>query len=91
MAIDYNAIPIVSKDIVARKDSNGMLLFQVRSDEIFFIPSSAYNSILLNCDGSQTLEELHKQLNTEEEPGKLTEDFENFISKLHERKVIELW
>ena len=91
MEFNFNAIPLISRNVVVRNDSNGMLLFQVKTDEIYFIPFSTYKSVLLNCDGSNTLKEIYDQLSLEIGINREEEYFENFISNLYERNIIELW
>lgn len=89
MDFNYNTLPILSRDIIARQDSNGVLLFQVKTDEMYFVSQAAYQSILLHCNGSQTLREMIEQSPSTTE-GK-EQDFEQFICELQKRKIIELW
>lgn len=86
-------VPVHSKNVVTRKDSGGMLLFQVRTDEMHFISHSAYLLFAL-CNGSRTIAEIEELL-AHQQPELATPEarkkIEGFINSLAERQVVELW
>ena len=91
--ITADALLTRSKDVILRRDPSGLLLFQVRTDEMYFVPHAAA-ALLELVDGSRTLEEI------EEEALRLdpTTDRETFVpamtslfSSLAERQLIEVW
>jgi hypothetical protein len=86
--LNPNAIPLLSKDVVTRSDSNGMLLFQVRTDEMHFISEAAY-SVLNYCNGSQTISEI-KAVIEPFLPSSNSSQIDRFFESLVERNVIEL-
>jgi hypothetical protein len=88
---DYDSIPVLSKDIIARKDTNGMLLFQVKSDEMYFISFNAYKSFLRNCDGSQTLWEVIGRSGMDIHDAEVEKSLEKFVDALCAKNIIELW
>ncbi len=88
--MDYQAIPILSKDIISRKDSNGILLFQVQSDEMYFVTPVVYQSVIAKCDGSKTLAEISGQFPDSIKKNDL-KIFEQFIDDLIKRNIIALW
>ena len=91
--LDPETLPIHSRDVVARKDSDGMLLFQVRTDEMHFISKDAFTLFSL-CDGSRTvieIEELLECSRSELATLGLRAQIEQFIERLAERNIVELW
>ena len=80
----------MSKDIISRKDSNGILLFQVQSDEMYFVTPVVYHLVIAKCNGTQTLAEISGQL-PENINKKDPEIFEKFINDLIKRNIIALW
>jgi len=89
MKLNINSIPLLYSDVIARKDKNGILLFQVRSDEMYFISFVAYEQIILKCDGSKTIDEIIKGLDLT----KMIDDnsIYTFFRELENRKIISLW
>lgn len=92
MALVSEMIPLRSKDVVTRNDSRGMLLFQVRTDEMHFVSDSAFALFSL-CDGSRTVGEIEELL-AARQPEMASSDarqrVEQFIESLAQRSVIEL-
>ncbi len=86
-------IPIRSRDVVTRNDSGGVLLFQVRTDEMHFVSDAAFALFSL-CDGSRTVAEIEELLARElpelDAPGARA-SVEQFFESLADRDVIELW
>jgi hypothetical protein len=91
MKLNKNLVPILSDDVIVRKDKNGMLLFQVYSDEMYFIPFSAYHSFLVKCDGSKTLKEIMDGIKYAATFVDKELRINNFINGLLQRKIITLW
>jgi Coenzyme PQQ synthesis protein D (PqqD) len=92
MAINKEIIPLRSKDVVTRNDSGGVLLFQVRTDEMHFISDSAFALFAL-CDGSRTvgdIVELLAEAQPEMASGEARERVGQFIESLADRHVVEL-
>jgi hypothetical protein len=88
-----DTIPVHSRDVVTRKDSEGTLLFQVRTDEMYFLSEDAFALYGL-CDGSRTVAEIERLLARARpdlpEP-KLRRLVEQFLESLADRNVVELW
>jgi hypothetical protein len=92
MDIGSRTIPLRSKDVVTRKDAQGVLLFQVRTDEMHFISESAFALFSL-CDGSRTVQEIQEfvaanQPEISSPRGRTL--IADFIESLAQRNVIEL-
>lgn len=91
--LDKTAIPIQSRDVVVRKESEGMLLFQIRTDEMYFISNSGFELLRL-CDGSLTItqiEEVFTKDLSQLEKFECCQQIERLMVNLADRKVIELW
>jgi len=91
--ISRHAIPLISRDVVHRNDPKGVLLFQVRTDEIHFLDRNAYSLFQL-CDGSRTISEIEELLvgDTKSESNRdPIQRFERFLNDLAERDLIEVW
>lgn len=92
MITDYS-IPILSKDVITRPDTNGVLIFQVRTDEMHFISENAF-ALLSLCNGSRTISEI-EEIAIENQPEqvktKTKRGVEIFLESLVERKVLEIW
>ncbi len=91
--ISIDSIPFLSKDVITREDENGMLLFQVPTDEMYYVNEEAY-SVLELLDGSITIEEIVEQLEAsnnlfKSKSGK--HHFMNFVNELKKREIIEIW
>lgn len=86
MSTFNDSIPLISSDVIARKDKNGMLLFQVYSDEMYFVSLSAYEQIISKCDGSKTVGELIDDIRTDN-PSAIY----SFLQELESRQIITLW
>jgi hypothetical protein len=92
MLADYS-IPVLSKDVITRRDSNGVLIFQVRTDEMHFISENAF-ALLTLCNGSRTISEIEKLVFKDQPKSiktKSRERVENFLESLVERRVLEVW
>lgn len=90
---DLNAIPVLSEHVMTRKDSNGMLLFEIPTDEMYFVTDDGFFLISL-CNGSQTLGEIISGLNElQPESGSdaLKTELLGFYSELEKRKLIHFW
>lgn len=92
MSITSDTIPLRSKDVVTRKDAQGILLFQVRTDEMHFISNNAF-ALLSLCDGSRTVEEIQEFV-AANQPAMASTDgralIAQFIESLAQRNIIEL-
>lgn len=91
--LDTNSIPLLSKDVITRRDSNGVLLFQVRTDEMHFLSENAF-ALLKLCDGSRTLSEIEEvffEFQPESAMIGAKTDIEGFLESLVIRRVLEVW
>lgn len=92
MSITSDTIPLRSKDVVTRKDAQGMLLFQVRTDEMHFISNNAFALFSL-CDGSRTVKEIQDFVAVNQ-PEMASPDrriqIAQFIESLAQRNILEL-
>jgi hypothetical protein len=92
MSITSDTIPLRSKDVVTRRDTQGILLFQVRTDEMHFITNNAFVLFSL-CDGSRTVEEIQDVV-ASNQPDLASPDgrtqIAQFIESLAQRNIIEL-
>lgn len=91
--ITSETVPVRSKNVVTRKDADGVLLFQVLTDEMYFVPEAGY-ALLSLCDGSRTLAEIEELLARRQPELGTTEAREmitRFINDLTARHVLELW
>lgn len=91
MELNYHSLPVLSRDIIARNDRNGMLLFQVYTDEIYFVPFAVYNNFIVKCNGSQTLEEIVAKLDEEFRTEQGKEQLKKFIQQLLNKQILQLW
>ena len=88
-----DAIPYFSKDVITRPDSDGVLIFQVRTDEMHFVSENA-SALLALCNGSRTIseiEELVAEFQPEAAKIKLKNYVEQFLESLVERRILEIW
>jgi len=86
-------VPIRSADVVTRRDEGGVLLFQVRTDEMHFVSDDAF-ALLSLCDGSRTvaeIEELLARSRPELDAPAARASVEQFFESLAGRNVLELW
>ena len=88
-----DTIPLSCKEVVSRVEPEGVLLFQVRTDEMFFVSQGAFSLFLL-CNGSRTVEEIqgllaHYQPELATQAGQ--EQVEQFLESLAKRRLVELW
>jgi len=88
-AID--AIPILSRDVIKREDANGVLLFQVYSDEMYFVSFSAFDAFVSKCDGSATLGNIVEAMGEIYQTTDGVNKVEDFIDELLSRKIIQFW
>ncbi len=86
-------VPMASKDVIHRDDPGGILLFQVRTDEMHFISREAFALYSL-CDGTRTVTDI-EALVAEHAPELRGEEgerrIEEFLEELADRTIIELW
>ena len=89
MKFNINSIPLLSSDVITRKDKNGILLFQVHSDEMYFVSFAAYEHIISKCDGSKTIDEIINDIDLTN----MTDDnsIHTFFRELESRQIIVLW
>lgn len=83
-----DTLPIPSRDVVTRGESGGVLLFQVRTDEMYFATPSAFALFSL-CDGTRTVGEIEREVGALRPDGRRR--VERFLAALAERSLIELW
>jgi len=91
--IATDALLTLSKDVIVRRDAFGVLLFQVRTDEMYFVPHAAA-ALLRLVDGSRTLVEIGEaalNLEAEADRAALLPAIESLFSSLAERQVVEVW
>lgn len=88
-----DVIPLISQNIVTRQEQGGALLFEIESDEMYFVTHAVYELLQL-CDGSRTVEELEaivaERVGGQEE----LEDrrrVEACLEELAIRHVVDLW
>lgn len=90
-AFDINSIPLISKNIAFRKDDNGMLIFQINTDEMYFVSHATYPLIAL-CNGANSCQDilniLKKYDNSKSDI--VSNTFEMFIKDLLSRDIISL-
>ena len=90
---DLNAIPVLSEHVMTRKDRNGMLLFEIPTDEMYFVTPNGFYLVSL-CNGSQTLAEIVNDLSarhTGPDFDELRSELLGFYSELKKRKLIQFW
>ena len=88
-----DALLTLSKDVITRRDPAGLLLFQVRTDEMYFVPHAAA-ALLKLVDGSRTLAEIGDavmDLEPVADRPVLISTIASFFSSLAERPVVEVW
>lgn len=88
-----DAVPFPCKDVVSRMEPSGVLLFQVRTDEMYFASKSAYALFAL-CDGTRTVGEIGDAAAgpaTSPEAAADRERVERLLMALADRRLIELW
>jgi hypothetical protein len=83
--IAVESVPILSKDVVIRREADGAILFQVHTDEMHFISTAALGVIQL-CDGSRTVSQIGELV-----PNAVGEALHDFIDNLQRRAVLEIW
>ena len=91
--IASDALLTLSKDVIVRRDPAGLLLFQVRTDEMYFVPHAAA-ALLRLADGSRTLAEIEEsalQLEPEADRTTVIPAIASLFSNLAERQVVEVW
>jgi hypothetical protein len=90
---ETSAVPLRSRDVVTREEPGGVLLFQVRSDEMFFISRNAYALFEL-FDGARTIGDLADLLTEDANLGDRSEALgflQGFAQELASRQLIEIW
>ncbi len=91
--IPPHALLTLSKDVILRRDPSGLLLFQVRTDEMYFIPHAAA-ALLKLVDGSRTLDEIEAEallLDPTTDRETFVPAMTSLLSSLAERQLIEVW
>jgi hypothetical protein len=83
-----DTLPVACRDVVTRSEPGGVLLFQVRTDEMFFATRSAFALFSL-CDGTRTVSEIERELEAHDAERRAR--VERFLTVLAERSLIELW
>jgi hypothetical protein len=87
------AVPTLSADVITRKDTNGVLLFHVASDEMYLIPEQGH-ALLMLFDGSRTLGEIEDDLadaNESQRRSDISTALDTFLTELGRRGIVELW
>lgn len=83
----------LSRDIITRNDPAGLLLFQVRTDEIYLI-SPAAAAVLKLADGSRTVSEVERDgavLDPHFDVDAARPAMRDLLQKLVDRHVLEVW
>jgi hypothetical protein len=91
--ITSDALLTLSKDVILRRDPAGLLLFQVRTDEMYFVPHAAA-ALLKLVDGSRTLGEIEDETLRQHpalDRNVFAPAMSSLFASLAERKVIEVW
>lgn len=88
MLIDDNSIAVVSPDVIVRPDAQGILLFQVRTDEMHFVTPSAH-LIWSLCDGNRTVGELLDEVTHDNDEQRMA--VRALLDSLATRSLIEIW
>lgn len=86
---DMNSIPLISKNIAFREDENGMLIFQIDTDEMYFVPHAVYPLIEL-FNGANTCQDILDILRKNENftPDIIKKSFVMFVKNLLSREII---
>lgn len=88
-----DALPVPCKDVVVRREPDGVLLFQVETDEMYFVPDGAFALFQL-CDGTSTVGQIAR-LVASYRPEFASAEGEasvaRFMDALADRHLIELW
>jgi hypothetical protein len=91
--IATDALLTLSKDVILRRDPSGLLVFQIRTDEMYFVPHAAA-ALLKLVDGSRTLAEIGDaamDLEPAADRIALMPAISSLFASLAERQVIEVW
>jgi hypothetical protein len=91
--VTADTIPIRSKDVLIRRDGGGVLLFQTRTDEMYYV-SDGVHEVLKLCDGARTIGEISDLFagkGPESSCPDRREPVEHLIEELTTRGVVELW
>ena len=91
--IPADALLTLSKDVIVRRDPSGLLLFQVRTDEMYFVPHGAA-ALLKLADGSRTLAEIGEaalHLEPDADRAAVIPAIASLFSNLAARQVVEVW
>lgn len=88
---NWSAIPLISDNVVFRDDENGMLIFQIHTDEMYFVSNETY-AIIQKCNGANTCDDIVSGIMGQSKmtPTEIQSFFIKFIENLIERKIIEL-
>lgn len=91
--MDTNALPVVNRDVIHRPERNGVLLFQVRTDEMHYISPDAYRLFQL-CDGTHTLDQIITHVDRSrgrEATAEERDGIVHFFDELAQRSLVEVW
>lgn len=83
-----DAIPLVAKDVIARSEADGVLLFHVESDEMYFVPETVAE-LLMRCDGSRNAAELVRAAAGSADGA--GGDAMRVLDELAQRLLVEVW
>jgi len=88
---DMNSIPLISKNIAFREDENGILIFQIDTDEMYFISHAVFPLIEL-CNGANSCQDILDILRKNENstPDIINNSFVMFVKNLLSREIISL-
>ena len=86
--VTAETLPIPSRDVVTRAEAGGVLLFQIRTDEMFFATPSAFALFSL-CDGTRTVGEIEREVGARQPDDQRC--VEDLLEILAERSLLELW
>lgn len=88
--LDLNSVPLISKGIVFRKDDNGMLIFQINTDEMYFVSHEIFPLIEL-CNGANTCQDILEILKgNDSQTTDIDKSYSMFIENLLHRDLISL-
>jgi hypothetical protein len=91
--MDNNVLPVASSDVIRRRERDGVLLFQVRTDEMFYVSPDAFRLFSL-CDATRTVGEIMEHVAAvrgREVTAGEKDGIVHFFDELARRGLVELW
>lgn len=91
--MDNNVLPVANGDVIQRRERDGVLLFQVHTDEMFYISPDAFRLFRM-CDGTRTVGEIVEHVEAvrgQEVTNDEKDGIVHFFNELARRSLVELW